>query len=337
MTQQLSDRPAEAAPAQDTQDPMARRIALRLGTRVIELVGFLVLLVTVLFFLARVQGDPAVILAGPEATPEDVAQIRVIYGLDSPLIIQYLNFLRQFLLFDFGNSITERIPALELAAGRLGTTLLLCVIATIINVAVATPIGIYIGRGTGAATGRRRPLRKVVSGIVLATQGIQYYIIALLLITVFAIKLQVLPAIGFDRADSWILPSVSLAWLAAPRLARVVQSAARQVWSSELVHTATAYGLSPATIRNKYVLPNVLVPLIATAGTQFTLLLSGAVIVEQLFGINGLGQLLVVSVQNADFPSLAAGVTLIGLVVFAVTAVSDVLYRIADPRLRRNG
>lgn len=331
---QLSTRPTEAAaPVREARQPVVREIARRLGVRLIELVAFLVLLVTVLFFLARLQGDPAVTLAGPEASLEDVARIRVIYGLDSPLIVQYFNFLQHFLLFDFGDSINERIPALELAAGRLGTTLILCVIATVINVAVATPIGIYIGGGTSARRGR---LRRVVSGIVLACQGIQYYVVALLLITVFAINLQLVPALGFDRADSWILPSLSLAWLAAPRLARVVQSAARQVWSSEVVHTATAYGLSPATIRNKYVLPNVLVPLIATAGTQFTLLLSGVVIVEQLFGIHGLGLLMVVSVQNADFPTLAAGVTLIGLIVFVVTALSDVLYRIVDPRLRRS-
>jgi ABC-type dipeptide/oligopeptide/nickel transport system permease component len=332
---QVDVRPTDAlAPEQDDKHSVVGAIAVQLGIRVIELVGFLVLLVTVLFFLARLQGDPAVTLAGPEASVEDVARIRVIYGLDSSLIIQYLNFLKHFVLFDFGDSINERTSAIGLAAGRLKTTLTLCVIATIINVAVATPIGIYIGAGSA---GRRRPLRKIVSGTVLASQGIQYYVVALLLITVFAIKLQLLPSIGFDQADSWILPSLSLAWLAAPRLARVVQSAASQVWSSEVVHTATAYGLSPATIRNKYVLPNVMVPLIATAGTQFTLLLSGAVIVEQIFGINGLGQLLVVSVQNADFPSLAAGVTLIGLIVFAVTAISDVLYRIVDPRLRRNG
>jgi peptide/nickel transport system permease protein len=172
---------------------------------------------------------------------------------------------------------------------------------------------------------------------VLAAQGVQYYIVGMLLIAVFAINLRLLPAIGFDRPDSWVLPSIALAWLAAPRLTRVVASAASQVYGSEIVHTATAYGLRPGTIRTRYVLPNVMVPMIATAGTQFTLLLSGAVIVEGLFGINGLGLLLVVSAQNFDFPTLAASVTLIGLIVFAVTVISDLLYRLVDPRLRRSG
>jgi peptide/nickel transport system permease protein len=331
MTQlEVQPAAAEAAP-DEPRHSLPRTIAIRLGVRVLELIGFLFVLVTVLFFLARIQGDPANTIAGPEATPAQIAQVRAEYGLNSSLVVQYLHFLQHLLFFNFGESINERVGALGLAWGRLGTTLILCAVATVINVAVATPIGIYIG---GSSGGWGRPVRKSASGAVLVAQGIQYYVVAIVLVTIFAVNLGWLPAIGFSGVKAWILPAVSLAWLAAPRLARVVQSAARQVWSSELVQTATAYGLSPATIRNKYVLPNVLVPLIATAGTQFTLLLSGAVIVEVLFSINGLGQLLVNSVQNADFPTLAAGVTLIGLVVFVVTALSDVLYQLADPRLR---
>lgn len=329
--------PDTAAPMSIDETAHGRRRALLFGlaitliVRLLELAGFLVLLVTALFFLVRLQNDPAAVLAGPDATQDQLEAVRHLYGFDRPLALQYGEFLQRFLTFDFGNSVQEQRAALSVAMQPAGTTLTLCVFATLINVAVSAPLGIYLGRSSG-----RQRLRRAVNGVVLATQGIQFYIVGMLLVLLLAVKNPVFPATGWGGARAWVLPSVSLAWLAAPRLTRIVSSAAQQVWTSEMVHGATAFGLRRRTIRNSYVLPNVFVPLISTAGTQFTLMLSGAVIIEALFGISGLGQLLVLAVQNGDFPVLAASVTVIGVVVFIVTTLSDLAYRLVDPRLRRS-
>lgn len=332
LSKQSANEQSSPVPGKTRGGGLARALSRTLLVRVAELAGFLVLLVTALFFLVRVQADPAVVLAGPEASPEDVQAVRVLYGFDHSLIVQYWNFLSRFLLFHFGNSVQERSPALSVALHPAATTVLLCTLATALNLLVATPIGAYLGRPA-----RRRAGHKLVSGAVIGAQGLQFYIVALLLVLLLAVRSHVFPATGFTGVQSWVLPSVSLAWLAAPRLARVVASAAGQVWASEIVVGAHAFGLRERTIQYRYVLPNVLVPLISTAGTQFTLMLSGAVVIEGLFGINGLGQLLVLAVQNSDFPVLSASVTLIGIVVFIVTTLSDILYRIVDPRLRRSG
>lgn len=302
-----------------------------LVVRILELAGFLVLLVTALFFLVRVQSDPAAVLAGPDATQDQLEAVRHLYGFDRPLIVQYWSFLQRFLTFDFGNSVQEQRPALDVVLQPAVTTLMLCAFATLLNVLISTPLGIYLGGTSG-----HRGVRRTWSGVVVAAQGIQFYIVGMLLVLLLAVRTTVFPATGWDTPSSWVLPTVSLAWLAAPRLTRVVSSSAEQVWASDMVTGAHAFGLRHRTIQYRYVLPNVLVPLISTAGTQFTLMLSGAVIIEGLFGISGLGQLLVLAVQNGDFPVLAASVTVIGVVVFAVTTLSDVAYQLVDPRLRRS-
>jgi ABC-type dipeptide/oligopeptide/nickel transport system permease component len=341
MTTGLSASPEPSVAAQQIVADLApsgrgRSVWRSIGTtsliRLLELAGFLVLLVTVLFFLVRFAHDPALILAGPDATQDQVEAVRHLYGFDRPLVVQYFEFLRRFLTFDFGNSIQERVSAMSVVLPRAGTTLMLCTFATILNVAVSAPLGLYLGRSDG-----NRRLRKVINGVVIVSQGVKYYIVGMLLVLVLAIHFPVFPATGWNGVSSWVLPSVSIAWLAAPRLTRIVASSAQQVWSSEMVYGATAFGIRHRTIRSRYVLPNVLVPLISTAGTQFTLMVSGAVILEGLFGIPGLGQTLVIAVQNSDFPVMAASVTLIGVIVFIVTTLSDLAYRFVDPRLRRQG
>ena len=310
---------------------MITKVGLQVAKRVLEAVVFLLLLVTALFFLLRLNGNPAAVLAGPNPTPAEVAVVERIYGLNRPLWIQYLVFIGKFVRLNFGDSFSQQTSALALVVVHARKTLFLCVLATVLNVVVATPLGIYMGRRSRGMAGR------VARGGTLVAQGVQYYVVGIILVAVLAVHLHLLPATGVQSATGWILPVVVLAWLAAPRLARVVASAAEEVWSADFVRAARAFGLRPRTVWWRTVAPNVAVPLIATAGTQFTLLISGAVVVETLFGVPGIGQTLVQAVGTDDFPVVAAGVTVIGIIVFLVTTVSDVLYQIVDPRLRRAG
>lgn len=308
---------------------IAARIASQVLKRLIEAVVFLFLLITALFFLLRLNGNPAAVLAGPDATKAQLAAVEKVYGLDHGLFVQYLTFMKKFLLLQFGNSFFSQTSALDLAVSHAWKTVLLCLFATVVNIVVATPLGLYMGRPSTSH------LHRITRWLILVAQGVQYYIVGIFLVAVFAVHVHLFPATGVETISGWVLPTIALAWLAVPRLARVVASAAEEIWASDYVRAATAFGLRPATVWWKTVAPNVAVPLIATAGTQFTLLVSGAVIIEALFGIPGIGQALVQAVGNDDFPVVAAGVTVIGIIVFVITTLSDVLYQIVDPRLRR--
>ena len=308
---------------------MVRTVGAQVARRLVEGIIFLLLLVTALFFLIRLNGNPAAILAGPNATPDQVATVERLYGFDHPLIVQYLDFIRRFAELHFGRSMQEQTSALGIAVSHARKTLWLCALATVANVAISTPLGVLLGKHAGNRRGR------TANRIVAVAQGVQFYILGMVLLTLFAVRLHLVPATGTSRFGAWILPTASLTWLVVPRLTRVVASVAEDVWRSDYVRAATAFGLSERAIWWRTVTPNVAVPIIATAGTQFTLLISGAVIIEGLFGINGLGQALIQAVGNADFPVLAASVTVVGVIVFAVTSLSDVLYQVADPRLRR--
>lgn len=307
------------------------RLGRQVLKRLIEAVVFLILLITALFFLLRLNGNPAAVLAGPQATHAQLLAVEKVYGLNQALIVQYGDFMQKFLLLRFGESLQSQTSALGIAVSHAWKTVLLCLFATVLNVVIATPLGLYLGRAHRSRT------RRITRWCTLVAQGMQYYIVGILLVAVLAVHFHVFPATGVQSASGWVLPTIALAWLAAPRLARVIASAAEEVWTSDYVRAATAFGLRPASVWWRTVAPNVAVPLIATAGTQFTLLISGAVIIEGLFGIPGIGQALVQAVGNADFPVVAAGVTVIGIIVFAVTTLTDVLYQIVDPRLRRQG
>lgn len=323
--------PDGGPPSGGRRPGLAARLGRQTGKRLLEAVVFLFLLVTALFFLLRLNGNPAAVLAGPGATPEQVSAVEKLYGLNHPLIVQYGLFMKKFLLLQFGNSLTAQTSALTIAVSHAWKTIFLCLLATVVNVVIATPMGLYLGR--------RNPsrLHRAARWAVLVAQGVQYYVVGILLVAVLAVHFKVFPATGVTKASGWVLPTLALAWLAAPRLTRVVASAAQEVWESDYVRAASAFGLRPGAVWWKTVAPNVAVPLIATAGTQFTLLISGAVIIEGLFGIPGIGQALVHAVGNSDFPVVAAGVTVIGVIVFVVTTLTDVLYQIVDPRLRRQG
>lgn len=300
-----------------------------LRDRAIELAVLLFALSTVLFFLLRFAGDPATIIAGDSATPELLALIRETYGLDRPLVEQWLRYMGTLATLDFGRSIAADLPAFTLVTERLWPTLTLAFLALGLNLAVAVPLGAWLGMRPDAID------RRAVSGVVFVAQGIPGYVVGLVLIHLFAVQLRWLPSIGSDKPASWVLPSVTLAAFLVPKLTRVLAANVAEALREDYIRTARANGAAPLEILVRHALPNALLGATALVGTQFAFLLSGALTTEVIFAWPGLGRLLITSVQVLDFPVVQAAVFVIAIMVFAVNATTDVLFRVVDPRLRR--
>jgi peptide/nickel transport system permease protein len=285
---------------------------------------------TVLFFLLRQAGDPAYVIGGITATPEQLEEIRRQYGLDQPLLSQYLAYLGNLVRLDFGESLLTGDPALQTVLERLPRTLQLAVMAIALSVLVAVPLGAWIG-----ARPERAPQR-AASGLVFVLQGSPGFVLALLLIQLFAVELAWLPSVGYGAGDwrTWVLPTVSLATFSAPSLARVIAANVAEALREDYVRTARAYGAGPRTLLWRHALPNALLGAAALLGVQFAGLLSGSAVIETLYGWPGLGSLLLESVEALDFPVVQAEVFAIALLVFTVNLLTDALFRVLDPRLR---
>lgn len=301
-----------------------------IGPRLLKLLVLLFTVSTVLFFLLRQAGDPAFVIGGITATPEQLEEIRRQYGLDRPLFVQYLSYLQSVLRLDFGESLLTGDPALQTVLERFPRTLQLALMAIVLSLAVAVPLGAWIG-----ARPERAPQR-LASGAVFVLQGSPGFVLALLLIQLFAVELAWLPSVGYGASDwrTWVLPTVSLATFSAPSLARVIAANVAEAMREDYIRTARAYGAGPRTLLWRHALPNALLGAAALVGVQFAALLSGSAVIETIYGWPGMGSLLLESVEALDFPVVQAEVFAIALLVFGVNLATDALFRVLDPRLR---
>jgi len=295
-----------------------------------KLVFLLIAVSTALFFLLRAAGDPAYVIAGMGATPEQLAAVREQHGLDAPLWQQFLVHGRSMLTLDFGDSIATGDPAMSLVLERLPHTLQLALMAMALSLLIAIPLGTWLGARP------QQPLRRLASGVVFVLQGSPGFVLALLLIQLFAVELLWLPSVGYDARNwqTWVLPTISLAMFSAPSLIRVLAANIRETLQEDYVRTALAFGAPTRTVLWRHVLPNALLGVAALAGVQFAGLLSGSAVIETIYGWPGLGSLLLESVSSLDFPVVQAEVFVIALLVFVVNACTDLLFKVLDPRLR---
>jgi peptide/nickel transport system permease protein len=299
-----------------------------LRKRLIELAILLFAITTLLFFLLRLSGDPAAVLAGEEATPAQVELIRQFYGLDDPLIYQYLRYIRDIVTLDFGVSLQTQQSAVALVLERLGSTLMLAALAMVATAALAVPIGAWLGARPDTRS------RKVANAVVFILQGMPGYIVGLLLIQLFSVEFRLLPSMGNRGALSWVLPTLTLASFLVPKLVRVVAANVTEAMREDYIRTARANGATTFEVVLRHALPNALLGATALIGTQFAFLMSGAVVTEWIFAWPGFGLLLIQSVERLDFPIVQAAVFVIAGLVFAVNAGTDVVFRLIDPRLR---
>ncbi len=335
--------PEGGAPASPTRlqafwaSPFARQWVHPLLKRLGDLAILLFALTTLLFFLLRVAGDPAQMLAGPEASPEVVAAIQAKYGLDQPVMVQYLRYMGNILTGDFGTSLASGQPAMGEVLAHLPPTLLMAGLGMGFTILVSLSLGAWLGFRPD------RPSRRLTAWLVFILQGVPGFVIGLLLIQVFAVENQLLPSMGMgidSRTGAidprhWILPTLALAGFLVPQLTRVVAANVAECMREDYIRTARANGASSVELLWRHALPNALLAATALIGTQFAFLVSGAVIIEILFTWPGIGWLLLKSTQTLDFPIVQAIAFVIALMVFLVNSVTDLMFRVLDPRLRR--
>lgn len=306
-------------------------MALYIVRRLAQAVIALLVILTVLFVLLRASGDPALLLAGPDPTPAVVNALHVSLGLDKPLLTQYLTFLGGAIHLDFGDSYLFNRTALPIVAGALPVSLLLVVVAQVIAIVLAFCIGTY-------AAVRRSATSRVVMVIAFFGQAVPFFWLALLLVLLFALKLQWLPATGSPQEyglTTIILPITALAVPNVATLSRLVRSQVIDVMAQPYVVTATSKGLSFRRVLGRHVLPNAISPLISYIAIQFSFLLGSLIILEAIFNYQGIGVLLIQAVNGRDFAIVEAGVFLFSVLVIGANLLADVANRLIDPRLRR--
>lgn len=297
----------------------------------------LVLVSLITFGLMRlIPGDPAVVIAGISATPADVAQIRNELGLDQPLLTQLWRWYAGLLHGDLGRSLLLGSDVTGAVLGRLPVTLILSGYALVLT--------LLIGIGGGVLAALRQNTVVDQAAMLGAMLGISMpsFFFGPLLVLLFAVHLGWLPTSGWVSpwVDPWgwfraaTLPAVSLALLQVGLLARITRSSMLEVLRQDYVRTARAKGLSPLAVVGKHALANAMVPITTVVGIAVSLLVSGSVVIEAIFSVPGLGQLLTQAVLNRDYPLVQGGLLLLTVVLVGVNILVDVLYAALDPRVR---
>ncbi|HME25636.1 MAG TPA: ABC transporter permease subunit [Acetobacteraceae bacterium] len=279
-------------------------------------------------FVRLLPGDPARLLAGPDASPQDVEAVRVELGLDKPVWLQYGTWVGHLAQGDLGRSSRTRQPVATEIGERFMPTLWLTVAAMV----WATLVGMTIG----VISGVRRGQWQDQAGMVLAVSGSSFpaFWLGLLLISVFSVRLGWLPTGGYGTWQHFVLPSFTLGVAVAAVLARFTRSAFVEVAGEDYVRTARAKGLPERLVVWKHALRNALLPVITMTGLQFGFLLGGAVVVETVFAWPGLGRLLVDSVSYRDYPVMQAEILLFSLEFILINLAVDVLYAVVNPEIR---
>jgi peptide/nickel transport system permease protein len=283
----------------------------------------------VVFGLLHASGDPAFILLPPEATPEHRAAFRHAYGLDQPLPLQYVAYVRRLAQGDFGESFSFREPALRVVLRRLPGTLELTVAAMVIAILVAIPAGVVAAMKRGTAWDRG------LMALSLLGQSVPTFWLGMMMILVFAVQLRLLPVSGRGSIAHLAMPALALAvWLIA-LLARITRAEMLEVLALDYVRTARAKGLTELAIAGRHALKNASLPILTVLGLQLGSLLGGAVMTETVFAWPGVGTLILDAILKKDLPVVLAGVVFIAVGFILIHLLLDVLFTWVDPRVRR--
>jgi len=288
----------------------------------------LFLLSITIFCLVRITGDPAVLMAEPGAKEEDLQAIRREFGLDKPLVIQYVTFVKSVARGDFGKSIYYRTPAFDLYLQRLPASLLLASVAMTISLILGIPIGILSAVRVNTWFDN--------FGKIFAILGLSLpsFWVGLMLILTLSVYLNWLPSSGAESWKSIIMPAFSLGWVFAAAHMRLARSAMLEVLGSEYIKLARIKGLSERLVLLKHAFKNAVIPVLTLAGINLVLMVNVAVVVESVFAWPGIGRLLYEGISFRDFPVVQTTVLMGGLMIVFVNLIVDILYAYIDPRIR---
>jgi peptide/nickel transport system permease protein len=301
---------------------------------------FVLLLVTIIVFGAvrLAPGDPVQAKIGPygDYSEENIARVRAELGLDKPVVVQYLIWVRDGLRFDFGVSLRNGAPVGQLIMQKIPVSLELIVLSMLIAILISIPLGVFSAIKKGTV------FDQIVSVTSTGFLAIPSFSLGLLLMIVFAVQLKWLPPNGYVAFRDnplmnlryILMPAITLAMLEQASLTRYIRSETIEIINSNYVRTAKAKGLSPKMVYFKHAFKNVLVTVITLIGMRFAQLIGGTVIVEQLFGWSGLGWFLYQSIVNRDYPAVQATVLLVAVAFIFLNMLVDVMYTVIDPRIK---
>ena len=283
-----------------------------------------------------VPGDPAAVIAGQNASDVEIAQIREQLGLNRPFPVKLAAWYRDLARGDLGNSILLNRPVTQAIAERVPVTLALAGFALFLTVAIGLPCGIV------AAVRANTWIDQAVLTLALVGVSVPNFWLSLMLIVLFGVMLDWLPAGGYipfaDDPVGWvrclILPAFSLALLQIGLLARITRATMLEILQQDYIRTARAKGLSPLLVIGKHTLKNVMVPVVTVIGISFGLLLSGSVVIETVYSIPGMGRLLANAIFGRDYPMIQGGLLVTAAVLVLLNLVVDVLYAVIDPRIK---
>lgn len=328
-----------------------------IGRRILQLIPVLFGVSLVVFFMVRaIPGDPAQILLGQTATPEAVAEVRARLGLDRPVVVQYLLFLRDAATGDLGDSLVEGKPVTAALLDKFPATLELALAALLFAVVVGVPVGVI------AAVRQYSVLDRIASVVALTGVSMPIFWLAMVFVVIFTVNLGLLPFPGrvgntvsftsytgiytldtlitlnfpafWDVLKHLILPAVALGTIPMAVVMRMTRSSMLEVMNEDYVRTARAKGVVPWRVVFRHALRNAMLPTVTVIGLQFGLLMGGAILTETIFTWNGIGQFAIQSIDGRDYAGIQ-GVVLYGAVFFVlINLLVDVLYAVLDPRVR---
>lgn len=280
------------------------------------------------FGLMLLAGDPAIAIAGTDGSAQDADAIRIAYGFDRPFLVQYLDWIARVLQGNLGQSIYFNIPVTEIIGARLAVTMKLGIFSFLLALAVAVPLGIAAALKPNGLTDRLALL------LAVTRQAIPSFWLGLMAIVVFGVWYGLVPISGADTWRGYILPVIVLAYSAMPAMIRITRSGMIDVMGADYIRTAYAKGLSGWHVIAGHAVRNAILPLVSLAAVQLGVLLSGSIVIESVFALNGLGRLAWESLLRADLPVVQAIILILSLLYVLLTTAGDLLNAWLDPRIQ---
>lgn len=296
--------------------------------RLIYAVFVIFCVVTIVFFLTRLSGDPARLMAAPDASDEEILELREALGLNKPLIVQYGEYLIRAVQGDFGMSYRHGEPAMQLVLDRLPMTMRLSGMALLIALLVALPLGLI------AAVYRDSVLDQAAMTLSLFGQSFPTFWMGIMLILIFSETLRWLPTSGTGGIEYMILPAVTLSFQTTANVTMLLRSSMLEVLGTDYIRTARAKGVQERGVIVAHALRNAALPVITAISLQIGPMLGGAVVTETVFAYPGMGRLAVQAINNRDFTVVQAFVVVMAVIIVSINLITDLIYTVVDPRIK---
>lgn len=310
---------------------MNKQIIRYIAKRTLSSLGTLLLVLLFVFIAARMTGNPFEVMYPEGMVPGQLEQYNEQYGLDQPVVAQFIEYVKNILRGDFGISLIEKRPVTTIFFSRAVETLKLGIIAFGISIVIGVSGGIFL------ATKQGRAIAKIINHIISAVYAIPGFVLALLLVMVFGYFFNILPTFGGGTAAHYVMPVICLSVGPIISITRHVSNGIKGTLSQDFIQTAVAKGVGRKQVIIKHAFRNALIPTLTIIGMVVVDIITGSMVIETVFSWPGIGYTLVNSVMNRDFPLIQFSVVLLSAVVILTNYILDVLYMIVDPRIERGG